>query len=107
MAGDSSSGGGGGKAKGKKGFSSKKRHSSDADGKAGSKSRSKEKRPPQKSVGLCAKAIFFILLSTFSLTATVIFVDYHPGQLKEAYEKNIPPEVRKLHLKIIKIESRS
>ena len=47
----------------------------------------------KSSSGCCTKLIFFLLLSVFCVVATVIFVDYKPGQLKEAYS-NIPPEVR-------------
>ena len=47
----------------------------------------------KSSSGCCVKLIFFLLLSVFCVVATVIFVDYKPGQLKDAYA-NIPPEVR-------------
>ena len=49
----------------------------------------------QNSSGCCVKMIFSLLLSIFIVIATVIYVDYKPGQLKQAYESmNIPPEVK-------------
>ena len=47
----------------------------------------------KSSSGCCVKLIFFILLAVFCVVATVIYVDYKPGQLKEAYG-NIPPEIK-------------
>jgi len=46
----------------------------------------------KSSSGCCVKLIFFILLAVFCVVATVVYVDYKPGQLKEAYS-NIPPEI--------------
>jgi hypothetical protein len=45
------------------------------------------------SSGLCVKTVFFMLLSTFTLVATLVYLDYQPGQLKEAYDSQVPPEV--------------
>merc|ERR1711963_883996 len=59
----------------------------------GSPSLGKRDIGKKSSSGCCVKLIFFLLLSVFCVVATVIFVDYKPGQLKEAYA-NIPPEVR-------------
>merc|ERR1711881_700712 len=47
----------------------------------------------KSSSGCCVKLIFFTLLAVFCVVATVIYIDYKPGQLKEAYG-NIPPEIR-------------
>merc|ERR1711963_1008544 len=60
----------------------------------GSPSLGKRDIGKKSSSGCCVKLIFFLLLSVFCVVATVIFVDYKPGQLKEAYA-NIPPDVRK------------
>ena len=40
-----------------------------------------------------SKMIFYLLLSVFLLVATVNYVDYQNGQLKEAYVKTVPKEV--------------
>ena len=54
---------------------------------------SQYKMEKSNSSGCCAKLLFFLLLAVFCLVATVIYVDYKPGQLKMAYESmNIPPE---------------
>ena len=60
----------------------------------GSKARkSKPYKSGGSSSGFCVKTIFFLLLSTFTLIATVVYIDYQPGQLKEAYLSQVPPEV--------------
>merc|ERR1712039_1012466 len=52
---------------------------------------------PQRGAGICTKLVFFLLLTTFSVLVTINLVDYKQGQLKEAYLKHIPEEVR-VHL---------
>ena len=55
---------------------------------------SQYKMEKSNSSGWCAKLLFFLLLAVFCVVATVIYVDYKPGQLKMAYESmNIPPEI--------------
>ena len=49
---------------------------------------------PERGAGICTKCVFFLLLSTFSVLVTVNLVDYKAGQLKEAYLKHVPEEVR-------------
>ena len=49
---------------------------------------------PVRGAGICTKCVFFLLLVTFSVLITVNMVDYKAGQLKEAYLKHIPEEVR-------------
>ena len=44
--------------------------------------------------GLCTKLVFYLLLASLGVTLTVVYVDYQHGQLKAAYEKFVPPEVR-------------
>jgi len=61
----------------------------------GQKSRkSKQQYKQSSSSGFCVKSAFFMLLSTFILVGTLIYFDYQPGQLKEAYTTQLPPEVR-------------
>ena len=48
-----------------------------------------------KGTSGCVKLIFFLLLSVFLLMSTVIYVDYKPGTLQEAYKTNVPEEVIK------------
>ena len=43
---------------------------------------------------LCVRLIFYTLLSIFVVVATLISMDYRAGHLKEAYQTNIPKEVR-------------
>ena len=54
---------------------------------------------PEKGAGICTKCAFFLLLLTFSVLVTVNLVDYQAGQLKEAYLKHVPEEVRFTRLK--------
>ena len=54
---------------------------------------------PEKGAGICTKFVFFVLLLTFSALVTVNLVDYKAGQLKEAYLKHVPEEVRFKRLK--------
>ena len=53
------------------------------------------KPPPvaTSKVGFLVKSTFYILVSTFVVVATVMSIDYKTGQLKEAYQTNVPPEV--------------
>ena len=45
---------------------------------------------------IVTKLIFWSLLTALGVALTVVYVDYHPGQLNAAYTKYIPPEVSKL-----------
>ena len=49
---------------------------------------------PQRGAGICTKLVFFLLLTTFSVLVTINLTDYKQGQLKEAYLKHVPEEVR-------------
>ena len=51
---------------------------------------------PERGAGICTKCVFFLLLVTFSVLVTVNMVDYKAGQLKEAYLKHVPEEVRQI-----------
>ena len=53
------------------------------------------KPPPVASskVGFLVKSTFYVILSTFVVVATVVSIDYKTGQLREAYQTNVPPEV--------------
>ena len=48
---------------------------------------------PSKA-SFCVRFVFYTLLSTFVVVATLISIDYRAGHLKEAYQTNIPKEVR-------------
>jgi hypothetical protein len=69
----------------------------------GQKSRKSKQlyKQSSSSSGLCVKSLFFMLLSTFTLVGTLIYFDYQPGQLKEAYTNQLPPEVRIHILRVI------
>ena len=45
---------------------------------------------------IVTKLIFWSLLTALGVALTVVYVDYHPGQLNAAYTNYIPPEVNKL-----------
>ena len=53
---------------------------------------SKELKGSSKT-SLLIRLIFYTLLSTFVVVATLVSIDYRSGFLKEAYENNIPQEV--------------
>ena len=59
----------------------------------GQKSRKSRPYKSGSGSGFCVKTIFFMLFSTFTLIGTLIYFDYQPGQLKEAYTTQVPPEV--------------
>ena len=75
----------------KKGFSKAK---GAADAKKNGAVRGGGDGEPEKGAGICTKCVFFLLLLTFSALVTVNLVDYQAGQLKEAYLKHVPEEVR-------------
>jgi len=43
---------------------------------------------------IVTKLVFWSLLTSLGVALTLVYVDYQPGQLKAAYQKYIPPEVR-------------
>ncbi len=53
--------------------------------------KSKNTKPPTTS--LFVKLLFFLSLSALALVATLTFTDYQNGQLWEAYEAHVPPQV--------------
>ena len=55
----------------------------------------KERSVKPSKTSFCVKLIFYTLLSIFVVVATLISIDYRAGHLKEAYQTNIPVEVRK------------
>ncbi len=63
--------------------------------------KSRKARPYKtgSGAGFCVKTIFFMLFSTFTLIGTLVYFDYQPGQLKEAYTTQVPLEVIYLMLK--------
>ena len=42
---------------------------------------------------ILTKLLFWSLLTALGVALTVVYVDYHPGQLNAAYTKYIPAEV--------------
>ena len=50
-------------------------------------------KPTSSKTSFFVKSIFYTLLSTFVVVATLVSIDYRTGHLKKAYETNIPPEV--------------
>ena len=66
----------------------------------GSASGRSDRSAPQKEsasggggAGCCTRLLFYLTLSSFILVSAVIFVEYQPGQLREAYVTNVPKEV--------------
>ena len=59
----------------------------------------KNGKPTKSSSGpsktsFLVRLMFYTILSIFVVVATLISIDYRSGYLKEAYETNIPTEVR-------------
>ncbi|TRY75612.1 hypothetical protein TCAL_07506 [Tigriopus californicus] len=47
-----------------------------------------------RGAGCCVKTLFYMLLSTVIVIGFVIYVEYKPGQLNDAYVLNVPLEYR-------------
>ena len=75
----------------------KTQNSSNKNGSSASKSnllKGKQQSIKPSTSSLCVRLLFYTLLSIFVVIATLISIDYRAGHLKQAYQTNIPKEVR-------------